>query len=67
VTLNNVPPGPFDPDRLRSNHQRFAQASGGDVEAPRERQRNQIQARRFGDSAEFGGCPPSSAARERAI
>lgn len=54
VTLNNVLPGQFDTDRLRSNHQRFASASGGDVEALRERQRNQIPARRFGDPAEFG-------------
>ena len=54
VTLNNVLPGQFDTDRLRSNHQRFAQASGEDLEALRERQRNQIPARRFGDPAEFG-------------
>ncbi|MGZ5937293.1 MAG: SDR family oxidoreductase [Rhizomicrobium sp.] len=54
VTLNNVLPGQFDTDRLRSNHQRFAQNSGGDVEALRERQRSQIPARRFGDPAEFG-------------
>ena len=54
VTLNNVLPGQFDTDRLRSNHERFAQASGGDVEALRQRQKNQIPARRFGDPAEFG-------------
>ena len=54
VTLNNVLPGQFDTDRLRSNHQRFAQTSGEDLEALRERQRNQIPARRFGDPAEFG-------------
>ena len=54
VTLNNVLPGQFDTDRLRSNHERFAQASGADVEALRERQKSQIPARRFGDPAEFG-------------
>ncbi len=54
VTLNNVLPGQFDTDRLRSNHQRFAEASGGDVGAFRERQRNQIPARRFGEPTEFG-------------
>jgi 3-oxoacyl-[acyl-carrier protein] reductase len=54
VTLNNVLPGQFDTDRLRSNHQRFAQTSGTDVDALRERQRSQIPARRFGDPAEFG-------------
>ena len=54
VTINNVLPGQFDTDRLRSNHERFAQTSGGDVVALRERQKNQIPARRFGDPAEFG-------------
>jgi len=54
VTLNNVLPGQFDTDRLRSNHQRFAAASGGDVDAFRERQKSQIPARRFGDPSEFG-------------
>jgi 3-oxoacyl-[acyl-carrier protein] reductase len=54
VTINNVLPGQFDTDRLRSNHQRFAQASGGDVESFRDRQRAQIPARRFGEPAEFG-------------
>jgi 3-oxoacyl-[acyl-carrier protein] reductase len=54
VTLNNVLPGQFDTDRLRSNHQRFAAASGGDIDAFRERQQSQIPARRFGQPAEFG-------------
>ncbi|MBV8683640.1 MAG: SDR family oxidoreductase [Caulobacteraceae bacterium] len=54
VTINNVLPGQFDTDRLRSNHERFAQAAGADVETLRERQKSQIPARRFGDPAEFG-------------
>jgi 3-oxoacyl-[acyl-carrier protein] reductase len=54
VTLNNLLPGQFDTDRLRSNHQRFAQASGVEVEAHRERAMAGIPARRFGDPAEFG-------------
>jgi len=54
VTLNNVLPGQFDTDRLRSNHQRFADAAGRDLESVRENARNQIPARRFGDPAEFG-------------
>ncbi|MFI4934994.1 MAG: SDR family oxidoreductase [Caulobacterales bacterium] len=54
VTLNNVLPGQFDTDRLRSNHERFAQASGGDLEAFRDRAKSQIPARRFGEPAEFG-------------
>jgi 3-oxoacyl-[acyl-carrier protein] reductase len=56
VTLNNVLPGQFDTDRLRSNHHRFAQASGRDPEALRESARNQIPAKRFGDPAEFGAA-----------
>jgi 3-oxoacyl-[acyl-carrier protein] reductase len=54
VTLNCVLPGQFDTDRLKSNHARFAQASGGDVEAFRDRARSQIPARRFGEPEEFG-------------
>jgi 3-oxoacyl-[acyl-carrier protein] reductase len=46
VTINNVLPGLFDTDRLKS-------LQGGD-EAVRERQKAQIPARRFGDPAEFG-------------
>ena len=54
VTLNSVLPGQFDTDRLRSNHERFAATTGGDLAAYRERQKGQIPARRFGEPAEFG-------------
>jgi 3-oxoacyl-[acyl-carrier protein] reductase len=54
VTLNNVLPGQFDTDRLRSNHERFAKAGGVDAQAVRTRAIGQIPARRFGDPAEFG-------------
>ena len=54
VTINNVLPGQFDTDRLRSNHTRFAAAQKIDVETFRERAISQIPARRFGDPAEFG-------------
>lgn len=54
VTLNNVLPGQFDTDRLRSNHQRAAERAGGDIAAVRDRAKQQIPARRFGDPAEFG-------------
>jgi 3-oxoacyl-[acyl-carrier protein] reductase len=56
VTINNVLPGQFDTDRLRSNHARFAQASGRDPDQVREGARNQVPARRFGDPAEFGAA-----------
>ena len=54
VTINNVLPGQFDTDRLRSNHQRAADAGGRDLEAVRDAARKQIPARRFGEPEEFG-------------
>lgn len=54
VTLNNVLPGQFDTDRLRSLQRRGAEAAGADVQAFRERQMAAIPARRFGDPDEFG-------------
>jgi len=54
VTLNNVLPGQFDTDRLKSNHQRFAQGAGRDLATVREGARLQIPARRFGEPEEFG-------------
>jgi len=54
VTINNVLPGQFDTDRLRSNHARFAAVQKVDIEKYRDQARSQIPARRFGDPAEFG-------------
>jgi 3-oxoacyl-[acyl-carrier protein] reductase len=54
VTINNVLPGQFDTDRLRSNHAKFATAQKIDIEKFRDQARAQIPARRFGDPAEFG-------------
>lgn len=54
VTLNNVLPGQFDTDRLRSTHGRLAQASGRDLESVRATARSRIPARRFGEPEEFG-------------
>jgi 3-oxoacyl-[acyl-carrier protein] reductase len=54
VTINNVLPGQFDTDRLRSNHQRAADAGGRDLETVRDAARRQIPARRFGEPDEFG-------------
>lgn len=54
VTINNVLPGQFDTDRLRSNHAKFAAASGVAPDMVRERARSQVPAGRFGDPAEFG-------------
>jgi 3-oxoacyl-[acyl-carrier protein] reductase len=54
VTINNVLPGQFDTDRLRSNHARFAAVQKVDIEKYRDHARSQIPARRFGNPAEFG-------------
>jgi len=54
VTINNVLPGQFDTDRLRSNHARFAAVQKVDIEKYRDQARSQIPARRFGNPAEFG-------------
>ncbi len=56
VTINNVLPGQFDTDRLRSNHTRQAEASGRDLEAVRAAARKAIPAGRFGDPDEFGAA-----------
>ena len=54
VTINNLLPGQFDTDRLRSNHEKFAVASGASAEEFRMRMMSRIPARRFGTPAEFG-------------
>jgi len=54
VTVNNVLPGQFDTDRLRSNHQKFSSARKIDYEQFRNQMREQIPAQRFGEPAEFG-------------
>src|SRR6266446_6607425 len=54
VTLNNLLPGAFDTDRLRSNQEKLAAGRKLPVEELRDRMRDQIPARRFGTSEEFG-------------
>ncbi len=53
-TINNMLPGQFDTDRLRSNHEKFASRTGANVEEFRERMRNDVPAKRFGSAEEFG-------------
>jgi len=54
VTINNMLPGQFDTDRLRSNHEKFAARMNVPAQEQRERARNSVPARRFGTAAEFG-------------
>ncbi len=54
VTINNLLPGQFETDRLRSNHQRFAGSRGESLDDFQNRARADIPARRFGQPEEFG-------------
>ncbi|MFM8755732.1 MAG: SDR family oxidoreductase [Limnohabitans sp.] len=56
VTINNVLPGPFDTDRLRSNTTAVAERAGQTFEALWEQRRLSNPTRRFGDPAEFGAA-----------
>lgn len=56
VTINNLLPGQFDTDRLKSNHEKFAAKMGLEVDAMRERARRAIPVQRFGTPAEFGAA-----------
>jgi 3-oxoacyl-[acyl-carrier protein] reductase len=54
VTINNILPGSFDTDRLRSNFKATAQRQGSSEEAAANARRASIPARRFGTPDEFG-------------
>lgn len=54
VTINNLLPGSFDTDRLRSNFVSMAQKSGLDAEMVATTRRKGIPAQRFGHADEFG-------------
>jgi 3-oxoacyl-[acyl-carrier protein] reductase len=54
VTINNLLPGPFDTDRLRSTIRAAAQASGRSIEEVMQERKRTNPAGRFGDPHEFG-------------
>ena len=54
VTLNNLLPGAFDTDRLRSNFTGTAKKTGQSAESIADARRQQAPARRFGTAEEFG-------------
>ncbi|HEY8614550.1 MAG TPA: SDR family oxidoreductase [Roseomonas sp.] len=54
VTINNLLPGPFDTDRLRSTLEAQARVTGQSVESAIEAWRGGNPAGRFGDPEEFG-------------
>ncbi len=54
VTINNILPGYFDTERLRSNIASGAEATGAELAAFTEQHMASVPAKRFGDPAEFG-------------
>ncbi len=54
VTINNLLPGPFDTDRLRSNIETVAESTGRPFDEIRNERMAANPAGRFGDPAEFG-------------
>jgi 3-oxoacyl-[acyl-carrier protein] reductase len=54
VTINNLLPGPFDTERLRSNTATVAGKSGQTFEALWESRRKSNPTQRFGEAREFG-------------
>lgn len=54
VTINNLLPGSFDTDRIRSNMATAAKKAGTDIESIAEKRRQTIPARRLGTAKEFG-------------
>ena len=54
VTINNMLPGPFDTDRLRSTMVGAAQKSGKSLDDVMDARRQQNPAHRFGTAEEFG-------------
>ena len=54
VTINNLLPGYFDTERLRSNIAAGAREAGADLPEFTRQQIHSVPARRFGDPAEFG-------------
>ena len=54
VTVNNLLPGAFDTDRLRTTLQGAASAAGVSVDELADRRRKTVPAQRFGSASEFG-------------
>lgn len=56
VTINNLLPGAFDTDRLRSTMEGAVKKTGQTMEAVAEARRKNIPANRFGNAEEFGAA-----------
>ncbi len=56
VTINNVLPGPFDTDRLRSNIEATAKKTGKSLDETAAARKATVPAKRFGTPEEFGAA-----------
>ncbi|MDE2606848.1 MAG: SDR family oxidoreductase [Burkholderiales bacterium] len=56
VTINNLLPGVFDTDRIKTTLEGSAKKTGKSVDELRQQRMNSIPARRFGTPAEFGAA-----------
>lgn len=54
VTINQILPGKFDTDRIRTNLEFLARKNGTDVETEARKSKNAVPAGRFGSPDEFG-------------
>jgi len=54
VTINNILPGTFDTDRLKSNLAALAKSTGRDIATVTDEIRGSNPTKRFGDPSEFG-------------
>ena len=56
VTINGLLPGPFDTDRLRGTTQKMVEASGRSFDEIHEERMQEVPAKRFGTTEEFGAA-----------
>ena len=56
VTINNILPGPFETDRLKSSTKRMAELQGKSVDEIADKRKAEVPAGRFGQPDEFGAA-----------
>ncbi len=56
VTINNILPGPFETDRLKSSTKRMAELQGKTFEEIADKRKAEVPAGRFGQPDEFGAA-----------
>jgi len=56
VTINNILPGPFETDRLKSSTKRMAELQGKSIDEIADKRKSEVPAGRFGQPEEFGAA-----------